>query len=144
MKSELHRGGVRFRIYKQDVAGNAGSEDTSFLPKVGKRGWILITADWHQRTRPREIADMQKYRVRHFAFPGNLGATAMARLLVSAKNNVLVCCRDNEPFISANISKDGSVRLIRDNHGSLHDRGIEKVYKRGKLHTVAARRAGAG
>lgn len=136
MINELRRGGVRIRIYKQDVAGNAGSEDTSFLPKVGKKGWVLITADWHQRTRPREIEDMRRYCVRHFALPGNLGAIAMARLLVSAKNNIRACCRDNEPFISANIARDGSVHLIQDRQGNLHARGVEKTYKNGKLHAV--------
>lgn len=135
MKDKLHQNGVRFHIYNQDVAPNAGSEDTDFLPKVGRKGWILITADWHQRNRPREIEDMKRYGVRHFALPGNLGAVAMAQLLVQSKNNIWACCRDNAPFISANIQRDGSVNLVRDRKGSLHERGEEKVYKGGKLRT---------
>jgi hypothetical protein len=43
----LDRAGVRYRIYKQDVSANSGSEDTAFLPQVGEHGWLLITADWH-------------------------------------------------------------------------------------------------
>jgi len=54
---ELNRAGIRYRIYKQDVSPNVGTPDQAFLPKVGKHGWVLITADWHQRYRPREIAD---------------------------------------------------------------------------------------
>src|SRR5882724_9456910 len=73
VKEILQKAGVRYRTYKQDVTPNAGSLDTSFLPKVGKRGWLLITADWHQRTRPREAEDLRRYNVKHFAMPGNLG-----------------------------------------------------------------------
>ena len=36
--------------------------------------------------RPREITDLRQYKVRHFAMPGNLGAEAMAKLLV--KNDI--------------------------------------------------------
>jgi hypothetical protein len=69
--------------------------------------------------------------------PGNLGAQGMAELLVKAKNSIFACCRDNEPPISANIHRDGAVQLIRDKHGSLHDRHLEKKYSRGRVKTVA-------
>jgi len=126
---------VRFHIYNQDAA--SGTEDHRYFPKVGKRGWILITGDWHQRYRPREAHDLQRYRVRHFAMPGNLGAQGMAELLVKAKNSIFACCRENEPPISANIHRDGAVQLIRDKHGSLHARDLEKTYSRGRVKTVA-------
>jgi hypothetical protein len=42
---ELQRARIRYRIYKQDVAANAGSPDEALLPKIGQHGWILITAD---------------------------------------------------------------------------------------------------
>lgn len=74
VKRELTKAGLRFRLYSQDVSANAGISDEVFLPNVGKHGWILITADWHQRYRPREIADLRRYKVRHFSMPGNLGA----------------------------------------------------------------------
>src|ERR1035438_7956808 len=61
VKRVLDRAGIRYRMYKQDVRPNSGSVDTSFLPKVGERGWLLITADWHQRTRPREADDLRHY-----------------------------------------------------------------------------------
>src|SRR5262249_29415672 len=62
VKELLDRHGVRYRIYKQDTV--SGAEDRTFLPKVGERGWLLITADWHQRTRPREAEDMRRYGVK--------------------------------------------------------------------------------
>ncbi len=110
-----------------------GTPDEAFLPKVGKHGWVLITADWHQRYRPREIADLRQYKVRHFAMPGNLGAEAMANLLVAAKNDIRACCRDNEPPISASVLRNGGVKLLMDAKGSLHERGEEKLYHKGRV-----------
>jgi hypothetical protein len=124
---ELHRSGVRY------VLGKAGEADEQFLPKVGRRGWILITADWHQRHRPRELADIHRYKVRHFVMPANLGATAMAKLLVSSKNDIRACCRDNEPPISANVLRNGGVKLLMDSRGNLHERNEEKTYHKGRV-----------
>lgn len=132
---ELHRAGVNYRIYKQDVSANSGVADEKFLPKVGKHGWILITADWHQRYRPREIADIRRYRVRHFSMPGNLGAEAMAKLLVTSKNDIRACCKDNIPPISASILRNGGVKLLMDSRGNLHERGEEKIYHKGRITT---------
>jgi hypothetical protein len=114
---------------------NVGTADEAFLPKVGKHGWVLITADWYQRYRPRENADLRRHKVRHFVMPGNLGATAMARLLVAAKNDIRACCRDNEPPISASVVGNGGVKLLMDAKGSLHDRGEEKFYHKGRITT---------
>jgi len=135
--TELDNAGIRYRIYRQDVPGNVGPEDEMFLPKVGTHGWVLITADWHQRYRPREIADIRRYKVRHFAMPGNLGAEAMSRLLVSAAKNIRACCRDNEPPISGTVLKNGCVRLLMDAKGRLYDRSEEKTYCKGRVTTRA-------
>lgn len=127
----LHRSGVRFRIYSQD--GARGTDDHLYFPKVGKHGWILITGDRRQRFRPREAEDLQRYGVRHFAMPGNLGAQGMAELLVKAKNSIFACCRDHDPPISANIHRNGAVQLIRNKAGSLHDRHLEIIYSGGRV-----------
>ena len=126
---------MRFHIYKQD--NPSGTEDPRFFPKVGKKGWILITGDWHQRYRPREAHDLHRYRVRHFAMPGNLGAGRMAELLAIAKNSIFACCRDNEAPISANIHRDGAVQLVKDKRGSLHERGESKIYHKGRVKITA-------
>ena len=95
-----------------------------------------LRLDRYQRTRPREAADLYRYGVRHFAMPGNLGATGMAELLVKAKNSIFACCRENESPISANIHRIGAVQLIRDKKGSLHERHLEKIYSRGRVKIV--------
>jgi len=73
--------------------------------------------------------------VKHFVMPGNLGAEAMAKLLVKAKNDIRACCRDNDPPISASVLRNGGVKLLMDSKGSLHDRGEEKLYHRGRITT---------
>jgi PIN like domain len=132
----LNKAGVRHRIYRQDVKANAGSEDVEFLPKVGNRGWLLITADWHQRTRPREVADLKRFGVKHFALPGNLGAVAMAELLALARNNIRACARDHEGYVSTTVMRSGAVNVLRDERGSLHERGEKKTYFNGKVRTT--------
>ncbi|HEY5260151.1 MAG TPA: hypothetical protein VIJ46_05825 [Rhabdochlamydiaceae bacterium] len=129
----LDSAGVRYRIYHQDVKANAGSEDVTFLPKVGQHGWLLITADWHQRSRPREAEDLKRFGVKHFAFPGNLGAAKMAELLVLAKNNIRACARDHEGHVSASVLRNGAVNVLRDARGSLHEREESRTYYKGKL-----------
>jgi hypothetical protein len=78
---------------------------------------------------------MRRYRVRHFVMPGNLGAEAMAKLLVNAKNNIRACCRDNAAPISASVMRNGAVKLLMDAKGNLHDRGEEMLYHKGRVTT---------
>jgi hypothetical protein len=137
VKSVLDDAGVRYRIYKQDVGANVGAEDNAFLPKVGERGYLLITSDWRQRVRPREAEDLRKYGVKHFALPGNLGAEAMARLIAEAKNDIRACARDHPGHVSANVLRNGCVNVIRDRHGSLYARGETRAYCKGKIKTTA-------
>ena len=60
----------------------------------------------------------------------------MAEALVKAKNNIRACCRDHEGFVSCNVTRDGSVRVMSDKHGSLHERGLGRIYKNGTLKIV--------
>ena len=46
--------------------------------------------------------------------PGNLGAEAMAKIRVTAKNDIRACCRDNEPPISATVLRNGGVKPLID------------------------------
>jgi hypothetical protein len=67
--------------------------------------------------------------------PGNLGAEAMAKLLVTAKNDIRACCRDNEPPISATVLRNGGVKLLIDAKGKLYERGEERTYHKGRVTT---------
>jgi hypothetical protein len=129
VKDLLRKFGVRFRLYSQDVT--AGTDDERILPRVGKKGWLLITSDKNQRTRPLEVHAMRKHGVRHFCLPP-IGAIPMAELLVKAKNDIKACVRDHSGYVSANVIRSGAVNVIRDERGSLHQRGEQLIYFQGK------------
>jgi hypothetical protein len=64
-----------------------------------------------------------------------LGARGIAKLLVEAKNDIRAYCRDNELPISASVRRSGGVKLLVDSKGSLHDRGEERLYHKGRITT---------
>jgi hypothetical protein len=74
--------------------------------------------------------------VKHFALPGNLGAVKMAELLITAKNDIRACARDYPGHVSASIQKNGCVNVLRDSHGSLHEREETKTYCKGRIKTT--------
>ena len=104
----LRRNGIRFQRHRSHFHG--ATPDTELLKKVGKRRWILITADKKQRTRYLERQMIVQYRVREFVFRasevGDIG-----ELLVKARKQMRNLCKKNEgPFV-ASISKIGNVSL---------------------------------
>ncbi|HVB56021.1 MAG TPA: hypothetical protein VNE63_06250 [Candidatus Acidoferrales bacterium] len=108
MAEHLQRNGIRFQRHRSHFHGD--TPDTELLKKVGKRRWILITADKKQRTRHLERQMILLYKVREFVFTasevGDIGA-----LLVKARRQMKNLCRKNEgPFVAA-ISKNGNVSL---------------------------------
>jgi hypothetical protein len=104
----LRRAGIRFKRHRDCFQGS--TPDTELLKEVGKRRWILITADKKQRTRMVEKQLIQQFRVREFVFisaqVGNVG-----ELLVKASRQIRNLCRKNPgPFV-ASISQTGNVAL---------------------------------
>lgn len=74
--------------------------------------------------------------------PGNLGAEAMAHLLAQAKNDIRACARDHIGHVSANVLRNGMVNVIRDDRGSLHERGETRTYFNGRVKVTAPVRGG--
>src|SRR5689334_11476832 len=58
----LERAGIRFQRHRNHFKGYA--PDTELLRKVGKRRWILITADKRQRVRPLERQLILHFKIR--------------------------------------------------------------------------------
>ena len=90
----------------------AGTEDTTWLPLVGERGWMLLTKDKRIRFNELEKSAIQRYHVREFYFAsGNYSGAEMATILVSALREMARFFRRYDaPFI-ASISKSGKVSL---------------------------------
>ena len=104
----LRRAGVRFRRHGDYFHGE--TPDTELLRLVGKRRWILITADQKQRTRLVERALIARFKIREFVFTsGEIGD--VGRLLVKASRQMRNLCKSNPgPFV-ASISQNGNVAM---------------------------------
>ena len=89
-----------------------GTEDTVWLPFVGKEGWVLLTKDKRIRFNELERSAIQRYRVREFYFTGgNYSGVEMAEMLVAALHGIARFCRLYDPPFIASISKSGHVSL---------------------------------
>lgn len=89
-----------------------GTEDTVWLPFVGKEGWVLLTKDKRIRFNELERSAIQRYRVREFYFTGgNYSGAEMAEMLVAALRDIARFCRRYDPPFIASISKSGHVSL---------------------------------
>jgi PIN like domain len=89
-----------------------GTEDTVWLPAVGKNGWLLLTKDKRIRFNELEKSAVQRYRVREFYFAsGNYSGAEMAVMLVNALREMPRFCRRYDPPFIASISKSGKVSL---------------------------------
>jgi hypothetical protein len=91
---------------------SAGTQDTSWLPFVGEKGWILITKDKRIRFNDLEKEAVVAYGVREFYFTsGNHSGAEMAVMLIAALPEIVQLCRKQAaPFI-ASITKAGKVHL---------------------------------
>jgi hypothetical protein len=66
-----------------------GAPDHMWLEFVGSKGWIVLTKDKSQRYNALEKAQIEKYRIRQFAFhAGNVSGEEMGRLLKAHLNKI--------------------------------------------------------
>ncbi|HEX4485302.1 MAG TPA: hypothetical protein VH088_03495 [Terriglobales bacterium] len=89
-----------------------GTEDTEWLPFVGKQGWLLVTKDKRIRFNELERAAVLEHRVREFYFTsGNYSGAEMALMLIEALPEMIRTCAKHEaPFI-ASITKSSKINL---------------------------------
>jgi hypothetical protein len=89
-----------------------GTPDTSWLPTIGAKGWILLTADKRIRYRSNEKQAVIDHNVRLFYFSNNeMSGEQMASALRNALPAIKrLCERQPAPFFAA-ITKGGEVNL---------------------------------
>jgi hypothetical protein len=77
-----------------------GVEDTVWLERAGREGWIVLTKDARIRYRTAELATLVAGEVRAFVLAGgNLGASEQAARFVRNINRIRQACRHPGPFI---------------------------------------------
>ena len=89
-----------------------GTLDETWLPLVGSKGWVLLTADKRIRYNALEKQALKENRVREFVFAsGNLSAQDMAVALGLALPKMLRLCRKLKPPFVASVARSGEVNL---------------------------------
>ena len=87
LKVELH-----CDHFKEDEA------DTVWIPKVGAKGWIVLTKDKNIRRRPREIEAVTAGNVRMFTLPNaNLTGQEMAERFVESRLRIARFLKKHQP-----------------------------------------------
>jgi hypothetical protein len=107
---KLRELGVRFERHLTHFS--RGTPDETWLPVVGKNGWVLLTADKRIRYNFLERRALEKNAVREFVFAsGNLSGQEMATALESGLGKMIRMCRKLKlPFVAA-ITRTGEVHL---------------------------------
>jgi PIN like domain len=102
--------GVRFERHLTHFS--RGTLDESWLPLVGRNGWVLLTADKRIRYNLLEKRALDKNRVREFVFTsGNMSGQEMAEALEQGIRKMAnMCSRIDPPFVAAS-TRSGEVHL---------------------------------
>ena len=89
-----------------------GTEDTVWLPEIGRRGWCLLTTDARIRTNYLEREAVRRNQVRMFFFSrNNLGGQEMAVAITRAIPTILRLLSNQPAPFTASINRSGDVNL---------------------------------
>jgi len=89
-----------------------GVSDETWLPLVGKKGWVLLTTDKRIRYNFLEKRALERNAVREFVFAcGNMSAQEMAAALEIAVRKIQRICRRFQPPFVAAITRTGEVHM---------------------------------
>ncbi len=91
----------------------SGTEDSEWLPEVGRNGWVLLTKDSKIRYRRNEMQALLSSGARSFVLvSSNLPGREMADIFVRALRAIKkMSARQAAPFI-AHVWRDGKVVLM--------------------------------
>jgi PIN like domain len=107
--AELH---VRFERHLDYFRG--GAPDDDWIPLVGQKGWVLLTADKRIRYNFLEKRALERNSLREFVFAsGNMSGADMALALRYALPKIRRMCRRfkfKPPFVAA-ITRNGEVHI---------------------------------
>jgi hypothetical protein len=106
----LNEAGVQFESHLEHFS--PGTEDTAWLPEVGRRGWCLLTTDKRIRKRPLEREAVRANFVRMFYFSTNrVSGAEMGAALKRALPKMRSLFESTPPPFTASISRSGNVEL---------------------------------
>jgi hypothetical protein len=102
--------GIRFEPHLAHF--ERGVPDEEWLPVVGERRWVLLTADKRIRYNLLEKRALKEYSIREFVFAsGNMSGSEMAAALDKALPRMRRTCRKFQPPFVAAITRNGDVHM---------------------------------
>ena len=108
--SALSDAGAAVERHQDHFAPDAA--DADWLRDVGRRGWLVVTADKRIRLNPLERRALGESGVALFVLAsGNMTGPEQARALAAALPRMLRFARRYDPPFVARIHRDGSIRL---------------------------------
>ena len=110
IQDTLTKLGVRFERHLAHF--DRGTADETWLPLVGSKGWVLLTADKRIRYNMLEKRALKEHAVREFVFAsGNLSGLDMATALELALPKMRRLASTQKPPFVASITRTGEVNL---------------------------------
>ena len=109
--SALRAAGVTVEVHNNHFPPDA--RDETWLPEVGKRGWVVLTKDDRIRYRSTELAAVISAHVALFALSsGNLTGVEMAQALVAALPRMFRVLATHRPPFIAKVTRSGEMSLV--------------------------------
>lgn len=110
IQDTLTKLGIRFERHLAHF--NRGTPDETWLPIVGSKGWVLLTADKRIRYNFLEKRALEEHFVREFVFAsGNMSGDDMGAALELAIPKMRRLARKLKPPFVAGITRNGEVHL---------------------------------
>ena len=106
------RSKIKYRLHTNFFQPN--TLDPTWLPFIGKKGWVLLTTDDKMHYRGAEKQAILTFKVRSFVYKSQMRGDDMARFLVRMMPAMRRFCGKHErPFIGF-LLPSGSIKLILD------------------------------
>jgi PIN like domain len=101
---------------------SAHTHDSTWLPFVGTKGWVLITTDDSMAYSVVEKHAIMEFKVRSFVYKSHMTGDEIARFLVKMMPAMRRFNGSHErPFIGY-LMPNGRIKLIMDKNGVIYDR----------------------
>jgi len=113
--SILRAAGISIVVYKEHF--EPGTADETWLPTIGKNGWVLLTQDSRIRRRKNEIQALRDYDVRAFVISAKgLMGQQIGELILSSMPKMLRILKNTKPPFVALVNRDSVITLKEGQH----------------------------
>ncbi len=109
----IHGQGITVEVHDDHFPQDALDKD--WLPEVGKKGWLVLTADENIGRRQIELFAVNDYSVKLFVFvPSKMNARGRNAIIVDSLLSIVKVAEKNQaPFI-AKIYRDSRIEIWKD------------------------------